>query len=268
MANLYGKTSQMRIETKFKDNKTYMSDVFYTPPLKLTRPFKQADGGLYIIMMSSSPGIMDGDVQDFEFNIDDNSNTHITSQTYEKIYKTIDVPPVRNTKIKVGSNAYFKYFPLPTIPFKDSSFSSETIIELKDESSRFSMVEIISCGRQGLGEKFEYKSFKLLTEVKKKKELVYVDNTNFIPDEINMENFGMLEGYTHLGNILLFNFDIKDEELSEYNEIIQSQGLDGGVSRTFSKDVVIRVMGYSAVELKGLAEEIIERAEGIHTTFV
>ena len=31
MANLYGKTSQMRIETKFKDNKTYMSDVFYTP---------------------------------------------------------------------------------------------------------------------------------------------------------------------------------------------------------------------------------------------
>ena len=77
MANLYGKTSQMRIETKFKDNKTYMSDVFYTPPLKLTRPFKQADGGLYIIMMSSSPGIMDGDVQDFEFNIDDKHVAHL-----------------------------------------------------------------------------------------------------------------------------------------------------------------------------------------------
>ena len=85
MANLYGKTSQMRIETKFKDNKTYMSDVFYTPPLKLTRPFKQADGGLYIIMMSSSPGIINGIPQVFVFvplTRKQNENLYIRTNAY------------------------------------------------------------------------------------------------------------------------------------------------------------------------------------------
>ena len=55
MANFYGKTSAMHIETSVREGQTYMSDTYYTPPLKLTRPFKVKNGGLYIIMMSSSP---------------------------------------------------------------------------------------------------------------------------------------------------------------------------------------------------------------------
>ena len=46
MANFYGKTSAMHIETSVREGQTYMSDTYYTPPLKLTRPFKVKNGGL------------------------------------------------------------------------------------------------------------------------------------------------------------------------------------------------------------------------------
>lgn len=258
MANFYGKTSAMHIETSVREGQTYMSDTYYTPPLKLTRPFKVKNGGLYIIMMSSSPGIMEGDVQEYKFKVKEGSKLYLTSQTFEKIYKTIEAAPERNTFIEVEKNSYLKYFPLPTIPFRESCFNSKTHIKLEDKTSKFIMVEIISSGRSGIEERFDYEYFKLLTEVEKGDEVVYVDNTNFVPEELDMEGFGLMEGFSHLANVLIFNFAIMNEQVDNINKIISDYGFEGGITELYSGDHTLRILGNGAVNLKEACEKIID----------
>ena len=46
-------------------------------------------------------------------------------------------------------------------------------------------MDIINCGRVGYGEKFKYKYYKSYLEVECNDKLVYVDNTNYNPKEMD-----------------------------------------------------------------------------------
>lgn len=61
---------------------------------------------------------------------------------------------------------------MATIPFENSNFKSETEIFLSDNTSKFVMNEILFCGR------------------------------------INIEEIGCFESFSHLGNMIIFNYNI------------------------------------------------------------
>ena len=260
--NYYVKETSMHIETSDRNGQTYMSNIYFTPPVKVTRPFKLKNGGVHIIMMSSSPGIMDGDIQDFKFDIKENSKTFITSQAYEKIFKTIKKTPKRRTKINVEKNAYFKYFPQGTIPYKNSTFDSRTHVKLEDETSKFIMVETVTPGRIAMNEKFEYKYFKLYTDVMMNDELIYVDNTLFEPEIKDMTGFGELEGFDYMTNMMLFNLSIDEKLAKEIHQKIEENGFEGGISRLYTGDHIIRMLGNGGgAKLLKMSEKIIKMIE-------
>ena len=137
-------------------------------------------------------------------------------------------------------------------------------ITLKDKSSRLILIDIISCGRVAFGESFEYKYYKSYTEVKCCDRLVYVDNTIYDPYIIDLNNFGMFEGYTHLANLLICNFDDPIEKLNLIRDIIENdKEINGGATLTQSKDISIKIFGYSAQKLTYISEEIIRIFEDI-----
>ena len=43
------------------------------------------------------------------------------------------------------------------------------------------------------------------------------------PEETNMNNFGMFEGYTHLANIIIVNINDYEEKLDEIRKIINDE---------------------------------------------
>ena len=257
MDNKYIKDSIVDITTLNKDKKTIIDNVYFTAPFKVSPPFYNEDGSIKVIVMSSSAGIMQGDVHKYNITVNDNTKLEVTSQSYEKIHKMENGEASRGCKIFVGSNSVLKYNPLPAIPFKDSAFNSDMQITLKDESSKLILTDIINCGRVACGEKFEYKYYKSYIEVSCLDKLVYVDNTIYNPSIIDMSGFGMFEGYSHLANMLICNFDNSNEKLDFIREIIErSDEVDGGATLTRSNDINVKIFGHNAQKLTRISEEI------------
>ncbi len=261
MPNPYRKTSELNIKMRNQDGKTVIDDIYFTAPFKITRPFYEKEGKIKLMVLAVSAGILEGDVQEINISALEGSKTIITSQSYEKIFKMKEADAKRNTSIYVSKDAFLKYIPLPTIPFADSAFSSCTNIELEDNSSKFIMSEIITCGRYARGEKFQYKYYKSLVNITKKGTLLYRDNAVFKPKDFAMDSIGMFENYTHLANILIFNFKADDNVLERIRKIMDESKAEGGVSYTWSKDIVVRILGNNSQFLEEISEKIIKAVE-------
>ena len=66
--------SKLQIVTGCRDGKSYLKDVFVNPPFRVV-PVGQLkkDGGAYLMMTSSSPGILSGDHYFMEVLVEENA---------------------------------------------------------------------------------------------------------------------------------------------------------------------------------------------------
>jgi len=62
--NAFGRTSVLNISASAKEGKTYLKELGFTAPFKVMTPFEQENGGMKIMMLMASAGIMEGDVQE------------------------------------------------------------------------------------------------------------------------------------------------------------------------------------------------------------
>lgn len=259
MENQFGKTSLLKFRTINKNYKTILSDVSFTAPFKIIPPFEKPDGGIEVMPLMASAGIMEGDRQEHDIGIGEHSNVKFSSQSFEKVHKMQEGCARRNVVIKVASNAFFDYSPLPVIPFADSTFESTMLIELADDNSRFLLSEIISCGRAAYGERFQYHSYRSLVEIYKGGKLVYRDNTYYNPKMFPMEDIAFYEGYTHLANMVVCNIAKNDKWIDKVRVLMdEKEGVTGAVTNLQSKDIVVRILGQSAQVLQDMCEMIKE----------
>lgn len=254
--NHYGKTSEARLIAYKHGDKTIVGDSFFTAPFKIMSPFYQEDL-MQVMILSASAGIMAGDKQKFLFEVRKGAKAEILSQSYEKIHKMESGQATRETCLKVDSNSYLKYSPLPTLPFAESAFESTTTVYLEDVTSRFVMVEILACGRDARGERFRYRYYKNLVKVYIRDDLIYRDNTRYDPLQFPMEGIGFYEGYSHQANILLFNMKCTPEWIEQVRDnFTKLEDFTGGITRLTSGDVVIRMLGKSAQQLEMISEKL------------
>lgn len=255
--NKFGKASRVALTTVSKDGRTVLQERAYTAPFKIAHPFYKKDGTVQVMLLSASAGIMSGDEQKFVFNIAKDTGMEFTSQSFEKIFRMDGGSAFRKADIQVDEQAYFFYNPLPTIPFADSCFESETFVNLSGGTSRFVMQEIISSGRKAMGEQFAYGRYNSLIEVRQAGKLIYRDNTRYCPMEWEMGGIGIFEGYSHLLNLLICNVEISDRQINEIRERIEfREEMTGGVSRLPYGNVIVRILGLNAQALQEAGDEI------------
>ena len=266
--NQFGKTSEMRIKASARDGKTILEDVYFTAPYKIMKPFEKEDGsgGISVMPLCASAGIMAGDVQKFDYVVGPGADLEILSQSFEKIHKMDEGSASREIAIAVAAGGTLWYYPQPVIPFAESAFDSNMEIHLEDTTSKLFLLDILSCGRAVSGERFAYKRFGSKVQIYRGNKLVYRDNTCYEPAKMPMEGLGMYEGYSHMANIFLTGcvdeagaFDgRKTRELQEriWEIIEETADCDGGVSMLASGDLAVRVFGNRAQVLQGIAEKI------------
>lgn len=257
MENKFGRVSEVKLETAFRDGKVILNDVYFTAPFKVMQPFYMSPEEMQVMVLSASAGIMEGDVQNFFLHIKEGTKMEYLSQAYEKIHRMKEGKAERRTRILVEKNALLKYAPLPTIPFKDSAFESHLEVELEDDTSGFLYQEILSCGRAACGEAFVYRMYHNQVNVRKNGKLIYRDNTRYDPQSMEMNGLGMYEGYTHLANLVLFNIPKTDMWMGSVREMLEEMtDLEGGVTRIASGDVAVRLLGRGAEKLLHVLEKI------------
>ena len=257
--NQFGKVSEVRLRAGACGGKTILEDVYFTAPYKIMKPFEKPDGGIQVMPLCASAGIMAGDVQQFDYEVGDGADLELLSQSFEKIHRMEEGSAGRNIKIRVADDARLSYFPQPVIPFAGSAFDSRMEIQLADESSKLFLMDILSCGRAASGERFAYRRFSSRVEIYRAGELIYRDNCCYEPEWMALEGTGMFEGFSHSANIFL---TVQDAESAaamreEIREIMQQESsCEGGITRLASGDMAVRILGNRAQTLQNIAEQI------------
>lgn len=291
MDNKFGKVSRISACAALKDGKTILEDLSFTAPYKIMTPFEKENGGIQIMPLCASAGIMAGDSQEFSYHVKEGADLEILSQSFEKIHKMDEGSASRTIEVQVDKNAALYYYPQPVIPFAQSAFDSKMTIHLEDETSKLFLLEIISCGRNAHEERFQYRRFSSKVLLYRGEKLIYRDNTRYEPDKMPMEGIGLYEGYTHMANLFLSKLcnrdnvdggketnidgmDIKkqmnssgtgrtSDKTAELQEKIwqildEDSEIDGGVTRLTTGDLALRIFGHRAQKLQQIAEKIKE----------
>ena len=291
MDNKFGKISRISACAALKDGRTILEDLSFTAPYKIMTPFEKENGGIQIMPLCASAGIMAGDSQEFSYHVKEGADLEILSQSFEKIHKMDEGSASRTIEVQVDKNAALYYYPQPVIPFAQSAFDSKMTIHLEDETSKLFLLEIISCGRNAHEERFQYRRFSSKVLLYRGEKLIYRDNTRYEPDKMPMEGIGLYEGYTHMANLFLSKLcnrdnvdggketnidgmDIKKQmnssgtgrtsdrtaELQEkiWQILDEDSEIDGGVTRLTTGDLALRIFGHRAQKLQQIAEKIKE----------
>ena len=257
--NQFGKVSEVRLRAGDCGGKTILEDVYFTAPYKIMKPFEKPDGGIQVMPLCASAGIMAGDMQQFDYEVGSGADLELLSQSFEKIHRMEEGSAGRKIMIRVAENARLSYFPQPVIPFAGSAFDSRMEIQLADNSSRLFLMDILSCGRAASGERFGYRRFSSRVEIYRSGELIYRDNCRYEPEYMSMESTGMFEGFSHGANIFftVHNSAVAAILYDEVCEILQREpSCEGGVTRLASGDLAVRILGNRAQTLQNIAEQI------------
>ena len=124
MDNKFGKISRISACAALKDGKTILEELSFTAPYKIMMPFERENGGIQIMPLCASAGIMAGDSQNF-LPCKEGQTMEVLSQSFEKIHKMDEGAASRTIEVQVDKNATLYYYPQPVIPFAQSSLTAE-----------------------------------------------------------------------------------------------------------------------------------------------
>lgn len=257
--NPFGKISRLSLKAGAKEGCTFLKDAAFTAPYKVMAPFLRPDGGIQVMPLCASAGIMKGDCQEFSFEVEEGASLEVRSQSFDKIHKMDGGSAKRTITCQVGRNAAFCYSPQPVIPFAGSAFDSCLEIHLADRTSRLFLLEIITSGRKAHGENFSYRRFSSRVTIYRAGSLIYRDSTRYEPARMDLSALGFYEGYTHGANLFLSGTDPQTDEqrIETIWQILESRPeCEGGVARLCHGDLAVRILGIRAQKLQELAEEI------------
>ena len=290
--NKFGRASELRLVAQRRGEKTVLADVAATMPFHVMHPFEVPTAGLVgaaagaadalaprageVMVMSASAGIMAGDLQRIDVTVGEGAALRVTSQAFEKIHRMEEgLSASRATRLAVANGAYLDYSPQPMIPFAESSFSATTEVQLAGPDARFVYQEILSCGRAARGERFGYRSFTNHVRVDVAGLPVYLDNVIFDPATMPMEDLGLYEGFSHLGNLVLINCQVGEATFTAARDYLRdetgvigaaagspvgaatgSEAISGGITRLTSGDVCVRLLGHRAQRLEDVLSRV------------
>ncbi|MBJ7882003.1 urease accessory protein UreD [Gelidibacter salicanalis] len=254
---------ELKITTGIVDGFHRLMEPYFTVPFGLLRFDARTphDPWLRYMIRSSSPGILAGDFYDMEFYVEKDTALGLETQAYQRIYEMDEGGKAKQSmKVTVEENGFLHFIPHPLVPHKNSDYSAKNTIHLK-KSSQLIWGEIITCGRKGSGEIFDYKRLMNHTEIFVDDQLIFKDKVLFEPKKIDVLGMGQLEGYTHQATLFSYTNKIESEELYYYllERLKGEENIEFGLSTTLGDGVIIRIVGNSGEQLFHILKSIEER---------
>jgi urease accessory protein len=210
-------------------------------------------------MVSSSGGILQGDKYAIDIILEKGALAHITTQGATRIYGMNASNAIQVVNVSLDDGAYLEFIPDQIIPYKNSRFYQEINFKVHDNATVI-YSEIISPGRTGMGEIFDYDICYLRSVGKNHKdELRFTDYTKIEPKKMNLQSFGLLEQkqITATMYVLTKTKDVETIIRTLENEIKNSAEIEIGWS-TMTKEngVLLRILGNTTRDVIRLVYDI------------
>ncbi len=235
--------SKIKISTAVEDGRTRLKDSFYNAPYKVVHyGSSQAAEHLELIIMSSSPGILDEDRLEINIEAREGSRFRLFTQSFNKLHPMKSGASQEMT-LTLANDVVFQYIPHPVIPFERSVFENRNNLHIHPGSTLI-WGDVISSGRVHSGESFEFTSYRNNTRVFFDDKLEIFDNQLIIPSQQPVKSLLFYEGYTHQATLLYVSEKASDLKL-ELDEILTGRysEIEFGFSQCSDHGVVIRALG-------------------------
>jgi urease accessory protein len=236
---------------------TFLKSCFCTPPFKVLDitegPCKNL---LHLMLMSASPGVLDGDAYHFNIHVAAGGSLQLHKQSYQRLFQ-MQIGAFQQMNITVEEGASFCFLPHPTVPHRLSSFTGINIINLSSHC-RLVWGEVLTCGRKGSGEAFTFSKYHSRTEIFFQGRLAVKENVLLQPSETAITGIGYWEGYTHQASLLYLEERIQVPEVMEslYAWLQQQEALCFGVTALPVSGVLVRILGYSGETLHHCLQQL------------
>jgi urease accessory protein len=240
--------ASLHIQTKLRNGCTYVQGIFCTPPFKVLdiREDKR-NPQLELMLMTSSPGILDEDLYTLKIEVAESCDLKIRTQAYQRIF-TMLKGAGQDMQVHVAENASFCFIPHPMVPHAGAKFVTRNKIYLETGSSLI-WGEVLTCGRKLNGEVFVFSKYQSITEIYMNQRLLLRENLMIKPSEINVHGIGQMEGFSHQATLISVA-ERSTECISKIQAMLNSeQGITYGISKAEGTALLIRIFGYKAEQL-------------------
>ncbi len=251
--------STVQIQVAVNAGITFLKDVYCTTPFKvanITEDKKSKE--LQLMLMSSSPGILDGDEYQLKIDLPAGSCVRLQTQSYQRLFN-MKQSATQSLDVQMAKGCSFCFLPHPTVPHKNSVYTGTNKFYLSDGCTLI-FGEILTCGRKLNGEVFSFSKYHNLTEVFINNKLVVKENLLIEPATINLHAIGQLEGFTHQASLIYFCEKLSVKELrKDISELLANEGeIAFGISELPVTGLVVRLLGQKAEQLHNCLQMITE----------
>lgn len=249
-------------------SRTIIRDLRTKAPMLVQRaiyPDMQFPQMAHICLMSSSGGILEGDILETRIVTGKNTMAHITNQAATKIYKCAGKFSKQLVDIHVESGSYLEFIPNQIIPFRSSRFHQETRLKI-EQGSTLIYSEIISAGRIASDEKFEFQTCRLRINAYDKNDSI------LFSDFVNLEPTANYNGTEFIfGNKTIYSiiYLVTPPEISrkielELDSIIRNERLYGSWSTLPNQaGLIVKILSDSIDDIKNVIRSITDYSRQI-----
>ena len=253
---------KLHIQTRRHSHRSYLKTAYGTPPFKVANVTEDASKEiLQLMLMNSSPGVLDGDEYHMKIEIGERSSLKLQTQSYQRLYQ-MTKGASQKMEVFLSDQSSFCYIPHPVVPHKNSFFSSRNRIHLSDQCSLI-WGEVVTCGRRLNDEIFRFTHYHNKTEIFCGEKLIVKDNLLLQPGNRLITGMGQMEGYTHQASLIIINEETNmDEFYSGIDRLLsKEEGISYGVSALAVSGCMVRILGYKAEQLYNCLQSIAQFIE-------
>lgn len=245
--------AQLHIQVGERKGCSCLKQVYFTTPLKVANITEDKTGHeLQLMLMSSSPGILDGDAYDMKIELEKNCSLQLHTQAYQRLFN-MQKGASQQMNVHIADGASFVYLPHPSVPHEQSIFISRNNFYLGN-NCHFVFGEILTCGRKLNGEAFLFSKYHSISQVLINNKLAIKENLLMQPSIIDVHAIGQLEGFTHQASLIFLNEELEMKKLHSLllEVLAEEKNIEYGVTAAPVNGLIIRLLGHGAEQLHKL----------------
>lgn len=249
--------SECNIVTELRNGRTILQESYCTQPFKIANITEDKRAAqLQLMIMTASPGLLDGDDHRFDLKLLEGANLKLENQCYQRLYH-MKIGASQQMNIRLSKGAHLTFIQHPCVPHEAASFKTKNTIYLQNDCSLI-WGEILTSGRAGSGESFIFSKVHSLTEIYINQKITIRENILMEPKINSSAGIGLLEGFTHQAT-LFFLDEEKDMAVLRkmvYEKLAPLNTIEFGVSIAPVNGIILRILGYKAEQLFNILKSI------------
>lgn len=240
--------THLHIEVARRNGANFLKTAYATPPLKVADISENRKEALRLMLMSASPGILDGDNYDMKFVVEKNVSVQLETQSFQRLFQMKQGASQR-LQVHLQAGSSFCYLPHPVVPHQYSIFKAHNQIFLEQDCTLI-WSDVLTPGRLP-GEQFCFSTYHNCTELFLNGKLIVKDNLLLQPTVKTVTGRGLLEGFTHQATLFYLQekVNMAEKKQAALAWLSKQEKVQCGISTLAASGLVVRLLGYSGEQL-------------------